>query len=142
MSVIDTTTTVLGKQYAFPVAIAPSAYQKICDPEGEVAMSRAARKLGTNMILSSNATTSMEEVIGAAPRTDSRQPNFWFQLYVNRDREVALGLIRRAEAAGYEALCITVDTPILGNRLHERRSPLELPQHLSLANLVSVLFLR
>lgn len=101
-------------------------------------MARAARKLGTNMILSSNATTTLEEVIELSnPPTRSGTTNntaLWFQLYVKRDRSEAIELIRRAEKAGYEALCITVDTPILGNRLQERRQPLDLPPHLRIAN--------
>ncbi|ETN39114.1 uncharacterized protein HMPREF1541_05336 [Cyphellophora europaea CBS 101466] len=135
VSGVDTTTTIFGKRYAFPVAIAPSAYQKLCHENGEVAMSRAARKLGTNFILSSNATTSMEEVMQESPASTAQAPNFWFQLYVLRNRAVAAELIRKAETAGYEALCVTVDTPIMGNRLHERRAPMTLPPHLTRANL-------
>jgi (S)-2-hydroxy-acid oxidase len=132
---VDTSTTVFGKQYAFPIAIAPSAYQKLCHPDGEIAMSRAARKLGTNLTLSTNATTSLEEVMNQCGPQSPQSPGFWFQLYVLRDRNVAKDLIHRAEAAGYEALCVTVDTPIIGNRIHERTSPLTLPPGMSKANL-------
>lgn len=89
VSNIDTSTKIFGKHYDFPIAIAPSAYQKLCHENGEVAMARAARALGTNLILSSNATTSLEEVITEAPATTTTGPNFWFQLYVLRNREVA-----------------------------------------------------
>lgn len=137
VSDVDTSTTIFGRHYQFPIAIAPSAYQKLCHENGEVAMARAARSLGTNFILSSNATTSMEEVMHESPAPSSSAPNFWFQLYVLRNREVTLELIRRAEEASYEALCVTVDTPIMGNRLHERHEPMKLPAHLSRANLTT-----
>lgn len=84
-------------------------------------MARAARIVGVNMILSSNSTTSMEDVMQAATfPQDKHSPSLWFQLYVLRDRGVTLELIRCAEAAGYDALCVTVDAPVMGNRLHER----------------------
>lgn len=137
VSDIDTSVTIFGKRYAFPIAIAPSAYQKLCHEEGEAAMARAARVLETNMILSSNATTSLEEVAKEAPPRRDGDPGFWMQLYILRDRQLAAELIKRAEKAGYEALCITVDTPTLGNRLHERKEPLKLPSHLSRANLTT-----
>ena len=137
VSAIDTSTIVFGKRYAIPIAIAPSAYQKLCHEEGEVAMARAARACDTNMVLSSNATTSLEEVARAAPSRAETDPGLWMQLYILRDRQVAVELIRKAEAAGYEALCVTVDTPTLGNRLHERKEPLQLPSHLSRANMTA-----
>lgn len=133
VSNIDTSTTILGKRYAFPIAIAPSAYQKLCHPNGEVAMSSAARSVGTNFILSSNATTSLADVMHGSSKTDDSAPNFWFQLYVNRDRDAARRLVQQAETLGYEALCVTIDTPILGNRMHERRETLVLPPGLSKA---------
>jgi (S)-2-hydroxy-acid oxidase len=131
---INTGTTVLGKQYDIPIAIAPSAYQKLAGGNGEIDVARAAFSHGTNIILSSNATTSLEDVASAIQGTDERYPRPWFQLYFLGSRELTLELIRRAESAGYEALVLTVDTPILGNRLHERKSPLELPAGISMDN--------
>jgi (S)-2-hydroxy-acid oxidase len=113
---IDTTTYVFGKRYDIPVAIAPSAYQKLAGGRGEIDNFLASRNLGTNYILSTAATTSLEDVIEAAPPRDSAYPNPWFQLYFMKSRDMTKKLIERAEKAGYEALVLTIDTPILGNR--------------------------
>lgn len=132
VSSIDTSTTLFGKEYAFPIGISPSAMQKLVGGEGEVDVARAAAGRGTFMILSSNATSPLEEVIEAAGGPDA---HFWFQLYISQNREKCTKLIKRAEAAGYKALTVTVDTPVLGNRINERKKQLILPPPLSLSNL-------
>ncbi|KAH7955899.1 hypothetical protein HPB52_004873 [Rhipicephalus sanguineus] len=116
--------TLLGgrERLSFPIGIAPSAMQKMAHPEGEAATARAARDAGTLMIVSTIATTSLEDVREAAP--DGRR---WFQLYVYRDRDVTRALVRRAEQAGYSALVLTVDTPYFGQRLADVRNKLALP---------------
>ena len=86
--------------------------------------------MGTCMILSSWATTSIEDVAEASSGSGLR----WFQLYVYRDKTITANLIQRAERAGYKALVITVDTPILGRRLADCRNQFNLPSHLKLAN--------
>ena len=86
--------------------------------------------MGTCMILSSWATTSIEDVAEASSGGGLR----WFQLYVYRDKTITANLIQRAERAGYKALVITVDTPILGRRLADCRNQFNLPSHLKLAN--------
>lgn len=93
-------------------------------------LSTACAGSGTCMMLSSWATSSIEEVASACGHQGLR----WFQLYVYRDRELTTNLIHRAEQAGYKALVITVDTPILGRRLADARNRFNLPTHLSLAN--------
>ena len=82
------------------------------------------------MILSSWSTTSLEEVAEAGSREGLR----WFQLYIYNDKELTLQLVKRAEAAGYQALVLTVDTPELGRRLNDVRHNFSLPPHLRLAN--------
>lgn len=131
---IDTRTTILGKRYDIPIAIAPSAYQKLAGGEGEPDTARAAWALGTNITLSSNATTSLEDVAAALPERDEHYPKPWFQLYFLHGRELTGDLIKRAEKAGYEALVLTVDTVVLGNRIHERKKPLQLPKGMEMAN--------
>ncbi|KAL2032278.1 hypothetical protein VTO58DRAFT_105450 [Aureobasidium pullulans] len=131
---IDTSTRIMGKRYSMPIAIAPSANQKLAGGEGEMDVARAASACGTNLILSSNATTSIEDVAGALRPVHEHSPRPWFQLYFLGSRDFTLQLIRRAEAAGYEALVLTVDSPILGNRLHVRKKPLELPSGASMDN--------
>lgn len=131
---IDTSTTILGKKYDIPIAIAPSAYQKLAGGNGEPDTARAAYALGTNITLSSNATTSLEDVAAALPTRDEHYPKPWFQLYFLNSRNLTTDLIQRAENAGYEALVLTVDTVVLGNRIHERKKPLQLPKGMQMSN--------
>ena len=110
--------------------------QKLVGGKGEIDMCRAAHKVGVNYILSSQSTTLLEEVIQAPPKTTIEgDPKFWFQIYIFQDREKSKDLIKRVEKAGYQALVVTVDTPILGNRINERKTPLTLPDHLTVANM-------
>ncbi|GAB7331289.1 hypothetical protein MBLNU13_g02737t2 [Cladosporium sp. NU13] len=134
---IDTSTTILGKKYDIPIAIAPSAYQKLAGGNGEPDTARAAWALGTNITLSSNATTSLEDVASALPERDEHYPKPWFQLYFLNSRNLTTDLIQRAEKSGYEALVLTVDTVVLGNRIHERKKPLELPKGMEMSNVKS-----
>lgn len=139
VSNVDTSTTIFGRRYDIPIAIAPSAYQKLVGTGGEVDVTSASYALGTNFILSSNATTSLEDIMQALPQRDISYPSPWFQLYFLRSRVATASLIHRAEKAGYEALVLTVDTVMLGNRYHERRTPLTLPPGLQMANQDSVI---
>ncbi|BCS17402.1 alpha-hydroxy acid oxidase [Aspergillus puulaauensis] len=134
---VDTATTIFGKRYDIPIAVAPTAYQKLVSADGEIDVARACRALGTNFILSTNATTTMEDVIEALPSRGGNHPSPWFQLYFLGDRNVTAALIKRAEAAGYEALVLTVDTAVLGNRLPMRKNPFKLPPGLSMENVKS-----
>lgn len=124
----STATTVLGTEISLPVLVAPTGFQRVAHPDGELATARAAAEAGTIMVLSTFSTTSLEEVqeTGEAPR--------WFQLYVHKDRGLTEGLVQRAEAAGYEALVLTVDVPVLGRREKDLRNGFTLPPELRLAN--------
>jgi 4-hydroxymandelate oxidase len=133
VSRLQLSTTVLGTEVPFPVLVAPTAYQKLAHPDGELATARAAAELGTVFVLSTLATTSIEDVAAS-----SNGPR-WFQLYVHKDRGLTRSLVERAEAAGYRALVLTVDTPILGRRLSDERNGFCLPPGLVMANLVSSL---
>ena len=125
----DLRTTVLGTPMAFPVIVAPTAFQRLAHPEGEVATARGAGAAGVVMTLSSLATASIEQVAAAADDL------LWFQLYVYRDREVTRDLVQRAEAAGARALVLTVDAPLLGRRERDVRNRFALPPGLTVANL-------
>jgi len=127
----DLTTQVLGHTVALPVLLAPTAFQRLAHPEGEVATARAAGAAGTIMILSTLSTTPVEEVVAA-----SRGP-VWFQLYVYRDRGATEALVRRVEAAGCAALVLTVDAPVLGQRERDVRNRFALPPGLSVENMLS-----
>jgi 4-hydroxymandelate oxidase len=121
-------TTLLGTPVSMPVMIAPVAMQRLAHDDGELATARAAARAGTLMIASTLATTSLEDIADAAgPR--------WFQLYMYRDRGLTAELVRRAEAAGYGAIVLTVDGQVWGRRYRDMRSLFTLAPGMSLANL-------
>ncbi len=130
----STECTVLGRRVAFPVLVAPTAFQRIAHPDGELATARAAAALGTVMTVSTWATATLEEVRDAA----GAGAGLWSQLYVYRDRGITRALVERAEEAGYEALVLTVDTPLLGRRERDIRNGFTLPAGLTLANLATL----
>jgi L-lactate dehydrogenase (cytochrome) len=113
-----------------PLVLSPTGFSRIADPEGEVAVARAAGKAGLTYTLSTLATRSIEDV-GAA----STGPK-WFQVYVWRDRGLVKEMIQRAEAAGFEALVLTVDTAVLGKRERDVRRGFSLPPKIGLGTLV------
>lgn len=115
VSQIDTSTSVLGLALPFPVMLAPVALHQLAHPDGELATARAAAQAGTAMILSTMSSVRLEEVAEAAPGAK------WFQLYCYTERAVTERLVKRAEAAGYQALCLTVDVPKLGRRERDFR---------------------
>ncbi|GMV09383.1 MAG: alpha-hydroxy-acid oxidizing enzyme [Gemmatimonadota bacterium] len=124
-------TTVLGETIDFPVMVAPTAMQKLAHPEGELAMARAAQACGSLMVVSTTATTALEEVRAAAAGP------MWFQLYIYQDRGATRVLLERARDAGYSAIVITVDAPMLGWRERDLTSGFTLPPHLTIANAVA-----
>ena len=125
----DMRTTVLGRPISMPIVVAPTAFHRLACDEGEVAAARAARAAETLFILSSLSNTPMEAVFA-----ESGSPQ-WFQLYVYKDREVTRALVERTEAAGAEAIVLTVDTPGLGTRERDMRNRFTLPEGLAVANL-------
>lgn len=127
----DLSTTILGQTWQIPIAIAPMAFQCLAHPEGEIATAKAAAKLGTLMVLSTLATTSLEEVANVGCLR-------WFQLYVHRDKGLTKALVERACLAGYQAICVTVDAPVLGRREKDRRNQFVLPPGMKLANLATL----
>jgi len=124
----DTRVTVLGESLRTPIFVAPMAYHKLAHAEGEPATARGAGEAGALMCVSTMSNTALEEVGQAASGP------LWFQLYVYRDRSVTETLVRRAERAGYRALVVTVDMPVVGQREADVRNGFGLPPHLSLAN--------
>ncbi|HEY5073406.1 MAG TPA: alpha-hydroxy-acid oxidizing protein, partial [Pyrinomonadaceae bacterium] len=106
-------TTVLGQKISMPIVVAPTAFHKLACEEGEIATARAAKRAGTLFILSSLSNTAMEKVFADPPSpgygvTGGRSPR-WFQLYIYKDRGITRELVQRAEAAGAEAIVLTVD---------------------------------
>lgn len=125
----DLHTLVLGQPVSMPILVAPTAFHRLACPTGEIATAQAARTAETAFILSSLSNTAMESVFAqaASPR--------WFQLYVYKDREITRALLQRAEAAGAEAIVLTVDAPGLGTRERDARNNFRLPEGLTMENL-------
>ncbi len=124
-------TSVLGTPVSMPLLIAPTAFQSLAHPEGEIATARAAQALETLMILSTFSTSEIEYV---ASRLEGR---FWFQLYVYRDREITKSIVERAVAAGARALVLTVDAPVIGRRERDIRNRFHLPDSMMVKSPVS-----
>ncbi|MEH2324978.1 MAG: alpha-hydroxy acid oxidase [Nostoc sp.] len=130
------TTSILGQPLQLPLLIAPMAFQCLAHPDGEIATALAAASGGVGMVLSTMATKSMEEVASACDKfPDSLR---WFQLYIHKDRGLTRALVEKAYKAGYKALCLTVDAPVLGQRERDRRNEFALPPELHLANLATI----
>jgi 4-hydroxymandelate oxidase len=132
VSKLDTRVRLFGVEMPHPVLLAPVAYQKLMHSDGELGTARGAGAEGATMVLSSFSTVSLEEVAAEASGP------LWFQLYVQPDRGFTLGLVRRVEAAGYKALVVTVDTPVLGARYREHRVKFALPPDLAQPNLAGL----
>jgi 4-hydroxymandelate oxidase len=110
-----------GKVLPAPVMLAPAAYQRLMHPKGELGSLEGAIRHGVPFVLSSNGTVSIEEIM-AVPGA-----RCWFQLYVQGDRGFTRDSIARVEAAGCEAVCVTVDTPVLGLRPRQTRAEFSIP---------------
>lgn len=118
---IDISSTLLGMPVAYPLALAPTGFTRIADPDGELAVARAAARAGLPYTLSTLSTRSLEEVRAVS---DGR---LWFQVYAWRDRGLVKEMIDRAAAARYEAIVLTVDTAVLGRRERDVRRGFSLP---------------
>lgn len=134
VSTVDTTTQVLGGTSALPFGIAPTGFTRLMQAEGEIAGSGAAGAAGIPFTLSTLGTTSIEDVRRVNPNG-----RLWFQLYVMRQREISYGLVERAAKAGYDTLFFTVDTPIAGARLRDKRNGFSIPPQLSLKTVANAI---
>jgi isopentenyl diphosphate isomerase/L-lactate dehydrogenase-like FMN-dependent dehydrogenase len=124
---IDTTLELLGVRLAHPILLAPAAFQRLAHADGEIATGRAARATETLLVASTLSTTPIEQIAAEADA-------LWFQLYVFRDRALSEEIVRRAEAAGARALCLTVTVPVQGRRERDVRNRFALPDDLEMAN--------
>ena len=127
VSQIDVSLDLVGTKLEHPILLAPAAFQKLFHADGELGTARAVGEAGGVFALSTFATTSVEDVVAAA----GGKP-IWMQLYVNPDRGLTRALVERAQAAGCRALCLTVDTPVLG--CWYGKEPFKLPAGLSCPN--------
>ena len=128
VNTIDLCCTVQGVPISFPLLIAPTAFHCLAHPEGECATAQAASNAGTILVASTFATRRLEEIATVSKGT------LWLQLYVYRDLEITKELVRRAEAAGYRAIVLTVDAPRLGRRERDIRNTFTLPSEMQIAN--------
>jgi L-lactate dehydrogenase (cytochrome) len=126
VNAVDPSTTLLGRSLPMPLVLAPTGFTRIADSEGELAVARAAARVGLPYTLSTLATRSIEEVAAV-----SRGPK-WFQVYVWRDRGLVKEMVDRAARAGFEALVLTVDTAVFGRRERDVRHGFTLPPKVGL----------
>jgi 4-hydroxymandelate oxidase len=125
----STKVELLGDTLEYPVLLAPVAYHKLATPEGELATVLAASAMQAGMVVSTQASSTLEDIASGA-----RTP-LWFQLYIQPDRAFTKSLVHRAEAAGYRALVVTVDAPVNGIRNREQRAGFGLPPGVDAVNL-------
>ncbi len=131
---VDLSTEILGGPSALPFGIAPTGFTRLMQTEGETAGAGAAGAAGIPFTLSTLGTTSIEDVKAANPHGRN-----WFQLYVMRDREISYGLVRRAAAAGFDTLQFTVDTPVAGARLRDKRNGFSIPPQLTVGTIINAI---
>lgn len=133
VSKVDHSTSLLGERLATPIILGPTGLAGLLAPRGEELAAKAAASRGAIFTLSTMSIGTIEEVAAAAPAP------LWFQLYVWKDRDVTRALVERAKAAGYRALCLTVDVPVMGNREQDRRNGFTLPPRIHFSNVMDVL---
>ncbi|WP_025272653.1 alpha-hydroxy acid oxidase [Haloglycomyces albus] len=129
VSTIDSATTVLGAPSSMPFAVAPMAYQKLAHPDGELATARAAREQGVPFHLATMSSIAMETVV-------ETPGEYVFQLYWLRDRDLMAQMLNSAETFGCRAVVLTVDAPVLGQRVRDTRHDFSLPDDVHAANLM------
>lgn len=131
ISTIDLGTTLLGQKLAWPVFLAPTGMSRLFHHEAEPAVARAAQKFGTFYTLSTMGTTRIEEIAaqGAGP--------WMFQIYILKDRALTSEFVERCKAAKYQALCLTVDTALAGNRERDRVTGMVLPPRFTMKSFAS-----
>ncbi len=122
-------TELFGQKISMPAIIAPTAFHRLAHPNGEIATAKAAQQTGTIMTVSTSSSTSLEDI-----RASSPEVKLWFQLYLFKDTQASLEVLRRAEVVGVKALVLTVDTPILGRRERDIRQSFHLPDGIQMAN--------
>jgi 4-hydroxymandelate oxidase len=126
---LGTGVTLFGQEMPFPILLAPTASHRLVHPEGEIATAKGAGAAGATLVVSTLSNTSVEEIAAAA------KAPLWAQLYVQPDRGFTRTYVERVQAAGYRALCVTVDTPLSGARNREQRAHITLPADVEYPNL-------
>jgi len=128
----DLRVTVLGRELPVPLGLAPAGFTRMVHPGGEVAVAGATAGRGIPYVLTTSGNTTIEQLAATG------HADLWFQLYVARDRKLAHALVERAAEAGYRALEVTVDTPVLGRRNRDLRAGLTVPPSLTARSLLGI----
>src|SRR5690349_12700242 len=131
---VDTGWDVLGGRVAQPFGIAPTGFTRLMHTEGEVAGAHAAARAGIPFSLSTLGTRSIEEVQAANPHGRN-----WFQLYMWKDRDRSMALVDRAARAGFDTLLVTVDVPVAGARLRDKRNGMSIPPALTPGTVINAI---
>ncbi|MDY7541994.1 alpha-hydroxy acid oxidase [Cryobacterium sp. 5B3] len=134
VSTVSTGWDVLGAPVALPFGIAPTGFTRMMQTEGEIAGAHAAAKAGIPFSLSTMGTTAIEDVKAANPHGRN-----WFQLYMWKDRDRSMALVDRAAKAGFDTLLVTVDVPVAGARLRDKRNGFSIPPQLTVGTVVNAL---
>lgn len=134
VSTADLTRASLGEKFSMPLGIAPTGFTRMMQTEGEIAGARAAEKFGIPFTLSTLGTTTIEDVVTAAPNGRN-----WFQLYMWKDREGSMALVERAQRAGVKNLMLTVDVPAAGQRIRDYRNGLTVPPRLTAGTVINAI---
>ncbi|MET4583318.1 L-lactate dehydrogenase (cytochrome) [Conyzicola nivalis] len=134
VSTVDMSSEVLGGRVALPFGIAPTGFTRMMQTEGEIAGAGAAAAAGIPFSLSTMGTTAIEDVKAANP--DGRN---WFQLYMWKDRDRSMALVDRAAKAGFDTLLVTVDVPVAGARLRDKRNGFSIPPQLTAGTVINAL---
>ncbi|WP_275950912.1 alpha-hydroxy acid oxidase [Glaciihabitans sp. dw_435] len=134
VSTVDMTSQVLGGPVALPFGIAPTGFTRMMQSEGEIAGASAAAAAGIPFSLSTMGTTAIEDVKAANPTGRN-----WFQLYMWKDRDRSMALVERAAKAGFDTLLVTVDVPVAGARLRDKRNGFSIPPQLTLGTVVNAI---
>jgi isopentenyl diphosphate isomerase/L-lactate dehydrogenase-like FMN-dependent dehydrogenase len=134
VSAVNTGWDVLGQRAELPFGIAPTGFTRMMQTEGERAGAAAAAAAGIPFVLSTMGTASIEDVAAAAPSGRN-----WFQLYMWKDRDRSMALVDRAARAGYDTLLVTVDVPVAGARLRDKRNGFTIPPQLTVSTILDVL---
>ncbi len=134
VSAVDLSREVFGVTHKMPMGISPTGFTRLMQTEGEIAGARAAEKCGTPFSPSPLTTTSIEDVVKAAPTGEN-----WFQLYMWKDRDGSMALVERARRAGVKTLHLTVDVPVAGHRLRDSYNGLTIPPTLTVKTLLNAI---
>ena len=132
VAAVDLRVTLFGREHAFPMLLAPTAYHRVLHPDGEIATVRGAAAAGITWIVSVGTTTPLQEIAAAATSP------LWFQLYFQSDHGFTRDLVQQVEASGCEVLCLTVDSPIIGPRNRQARAGFRLPAEVSTPHLYDI----